>query len=139
MNHHLGTVLACSLLVVLTACGTDDGAPDVGRESSEPSGPATTSSPPPTSSPSSSPTSSPSTPPSTPSEAMQKVRVVGVVVQDGDCVAVEDDNGTTWTIAGEPAAGLRVGDRVQVTGAPNIAATGCAGPLIEASRVTTTG
>jgi hypothetical protein len=127
MRHLLGTIAACSLLVALASCGTDEGSeyPDL------------SDGPPPTSTTPSEPTSqSTSQPPSTPSEALEKVRVVGEVVQDGDCVAVEDDNGTTWTIAGEAAAGLVAGDRVQVTGTPDIAAMGCAGPLLKVTRVT---
>lgn len=122
MRHRLGTALACATLVVLTSCGSATAPPTSTRAT------------PPTPTPTPTPTDAPTTPPS---DAAQKIRVVGEVVQDGDCVAVEDDGGTTWTIAGEAAAGLSVGDRIQVTGIPDLAATGCAGPLVEALRVTT--
>ena len=122
MRRSLGTVIACSLLVAPTGCGTDEGSNSPDR-AAEPTSTSTTT--------------QPTTPPTKPpSEALEKVRIVGEVVQDDDCVAVEDDNGTTWTIAGDAASGLRVGDRVQVTGTPDIAAMGCAGPLVKATRVT---
>ncbi|GAA1912317.1 hypothetical protein [Nocardioides hwasunensis] len=82
------------------------------------------------------PTASPSAGATTPpSEGLQKIRVVGEVVQTGDCVVVRDDNATTWTIEGEGADGLSPGDRVSVTGAPDLTATGCGGPLVRARTI----
>ncbi|PKH42212.1 hypothetical protein [Nocardioides alpinus] len=90
----------------------------------------------PTAEPSTEPTTEPSTGTTTPpSEGLQKVRVVGQVVEDGDCVVVRDDNDITWTIAGELAAELVRHDRVQVTGAPDLRATGCGGPVVTATSV----
>jgi hypothetical protein len=67
------------------------------------------------------------------------VRVVGEVVQVGDCVVVRDDNDITWTISGELATDLEIGDRVQVTGAPDLAALGCGGPVVRAVRIAPAG
>lgn len=126
----LGPALACSLLVLTAGCGEEDGrATAPGTTTSPTSSPATTSAP--TPSPSASP-SSPATKP--PGGALDKVRVVGRVVRADDCVVVEDDNATTWTIGGPLGDGLEVGDRVQVTGTPDLTATGCGGPLVEAVR-----
>lgn len=78
------------------------------------------------------PTSSTTTPPS---EGLEKIRVVGQVIEDGDCVVVRDDNQITWTITGGPADELVLHDRVQVTGAPDLAAEGCGGPVVVATSV----
>lgn len=114
------TLTLTVLLLVLTACGstTSDGGPSTGG-----SDPEATASGTPT------PTPTPSRP-TDPSEAAKKVRVVGEVVTDGDCVSVRDANDVTWTLAGAGTQALRVGDRVQATGTPDIRATGCNGPLI---------
>lgn len=128
----LGPSLACSLLVLTAGCGAEDGrATDPGTATS----PATSPTDTPTDTPTSSPSASPSSPATTPpSGALDKVRVVGRVVRADDCVVVEDDNATTWTIGGPLGDGLEVGDRVQVTGTPDLTATGCGGPLVEAVR-----
>jgi hypothetical protein len=123
-----GAVLACAGLSLAAGCGDQDSAgpadSPAGDATHAPSG---TSAPAPTAT----PTREPTVPPS---GALQKVRVVGEVVQVGDCVVVEDDNAVTWTISG--ATGLVVGDRVTVTGTPDLTATGCGGPLVDAVRVT---
>lgn len=86
------------------------------------------------------PTGEPSTGTTTPpSEGLQKVRVVGEVVEVGDCVVVRDDNAITWTIVGDLAASLAKGERVQVTGAPDLTAEGCGGPVVRVVRVTVVG
>lgn len=74
-----------------------------------------------------------------PSEGLQKVRVVGEVVEVGDCVVVRDDNALTWTIVGDLAPSLAKGERVQVTGAPDLTAEGCGGPVVRAVRVAVVG
>ncbi|WP_165355081.1 DUF5818 domain-containing protein [Nocardioides oleivorans] len=122
MSHRAVLALASAALVMLTAgCGSDEG-PERAAEPATPTSSATTPS-------SSSSTTTP------PSEGLQKTRIVGEVVEDGDCVVVRDDNATTWTIAGDGAADLVVGDRVAVTGAPDLAATGCGGPLVRATSI----
>ena len=117
----LGSVAAAVLVLSFTGCG---GEPDVSTSdpgsSAEPAKPSTE------------PTAGTTTPPS---EGLQKVRVVGQVVKDGDCVVVRDDNLITWTIAGDLAADLVLHDRVQVTGAPDLRATGCGGPIVTATSV----
>lgn len=132
----LGPALACSLLVLTAGCGEEDGrATDPGTTTSPTSSPATSPTDTPTSAPTPSPSASPSSPATTPpSGALDKVRVVGRVVRADDCVVVEDDNATTWTIGGPLGDGLEVGERVQVTGTPDLTATGCGGPLVEAVR-----
>ena len=117
---------AVLLLLLLGACGNPDRA---ARATEEPTATPTATS----STPASEPTSSTTTPPS---EGLEKIRVVGEVVQVGDCVVVRDDNATTWTVAGEQSAELRMGSRVQVTGAPDLTATGCGGPLVLAAAIT---
>lgn len=124
----VGAVLACAVLPLAAGCGDQDSA----GPADSPAGDATvapsgTSAPAPTAT----PTREPTVPPS---GALQKMRVVGEVVQVGDCVVVEDDNAVTWTISG--ATGLVVGERVAVTGTPDLTATGCGGPLVDAVRVT---
>lgn len=74
-----------------------------------------------------------------PSEGKQKIRVVGEITSIGDCVVLRDDNDITWTLTGEKTLQLRVGDRVQVTGAPDLTATGCGGPLVAATTITVVG
>ena len=126
----LGSVAAAVLVLSVSGCGggSDVSATDPGS-SPEP----TTSAPAePTTQPSPTPSTSATTPPS---EGLQKVRVVGRVVQVGDCVVVRDDNGITWTISGGLAAELVLDDRVQVSGAPDLRATGCGGPVVEARSV----
>ncbi len=51
-------------------------------------------------------------------------------------MVVRDDNGTAWTMTGDLARELVLDDRVQVTGTPLLAATGCGGPPVEVARVT---
>ncbi|MCW2738797.1 hypothetical protein [Nocardioides sp.] len=128
MHPRASAVVTTAVLVLLVA-GCADGGGSTTAE--DPEGDTPRSSSPTTSSPP--PTPPPTTPPS---DGLQKLRVVGEVVQVGDCVVVEDDNATTWTIVGEPATGLVLGDRVQVTGAPDLTALGCGGPVVRASRVT---
>ncbi|NYE38941.1 hypothetical protein F4692_004096 [Nocardioides cavernae] len=133
MHRHLGnalrTAFACSVLLLGAGCGDRD--PD------EPT-PGTRASQTPAQTPAQTPTQTPTqtqgqtTPPS---EGLQKVRVVGVVERTGDCVVVRDDNDITWTIAGADAKDLPAGERVAVTGAPDLAATGCGGPLVRATSV----
>lgn len=127
MRHLLGTVLACSVLACVTGCGDDPR--DVVLQPDGPAPSATTGA----SSPTDSPTDSPTKPPT---EGLEKLRVVGQVVEVGDCVVVRDDNGTTWTMTGDLARELVLDDRVQVTGTPLLAATGCGGPPVEVARVT---
>lgn len=117
---------------VLSVAGCGDEPRDVALQPDGPA-PTTATSEPVPSATAPSGSTSPTTPPS---EGLQKVRVVGQVVQDGDCVVVEDDNGTTWTIGGPHAGEATLHARVQVTGAPDLTATGCGGPLIEAVTVT---
>lgn len=121
----LPVLLVVAAVLSVSGCGDDPRAVDL-----QPDGPpprSATSPPNPT---------SPTSPTTPPSEGRQKVRVVGQVIQDGDCVVVEDDNGTTWTIGGPYAAEATLHARVQVTGAPDLTATGCGGPLIRATTVT---
>lgn len=133
------TALSCVtflLALPLAGCGgPDDGPGDVAREkeSSASTPSAEPTSPDPTSP---APTTTTTTPPS---EGLEKVRVVGEVRETGDCVVVEDDDATTWTITGDLAAGLAPGDRVQVTGTPDLVATGCGGPVVQATVVTVVG
>lgn len=110
---------AALLLLLLGACGDPDRA---ARGTEEP-----------TPTPTATPTSGTTTPPS---EGLEKIRVVGEVVQVGDCVVVRDDNATTWTVTGAQSAELRMGSHVQVTGAPDLTATGCGGPLVLAAAIT---
>ena len=117
----LGSVAAAVLVLSVSGCG---GEPDVST-----SGPGSSAGP---AKPSTEPTTGTTTPPS---EGLQKVRVVGQVVEEGDCVVVRDDNRITWTIAGDLAADLVLHDRVQVTGAPDLGATGCGGPIVTATSV----
>lgn len=127
--HRLGIALACGVLALLTGCGTQDS----GGPADSPSDGAGNPTREPPSAPTGQPTRKPTVPPS---GALQKVRVVGEVVQVGDCVVVEDDNATTWTITGDRARELVAGDRVAVTGTPDLTATGCGGPLVQATRIT---
>ncbi|MDZ5661320.1 hypothetical protein SFC79_06030 [Nocardioides sp. S-58] len=128
------TAVASSVLllaVALGACGEQDDAP-TGSATEPTTDPTTEPTTEPTKPPPTEPTAGTTTPPS---EGLEKVRVVGEVVQVGDCVVVRDDNAITWTITGPPAADLVAGDRVAVTGAPDLVATGCGGPVVEASVV----
>lgn len=113
---HRRTVLVLAVLLTLSAAGCG-GQGQGGSATPSPSPSATTP----------------------PSEALQKIRVVGEVVEVGDCVVVRDDNAITWTITGEPAGALVLGDRVQVSGAPDLVAEGCGGPVVVAARVTVLG
>lgn len=137
MHRHLGTALrstvVCSLLLLTAGCADGDPVdpPTSAQEAREPAEePAQTQTPVP------SPSAGQTTPPT---DGLQKLRVVGVVERSGDCVVVRDDNGTTWTITGVPAKDLPTGARVAVTGAPDLAATGCGGPLVRATRVSPVG
>ena len=117
----LRSVAAAVLVLSVSGCG---GGPDVSApDPTTSAGPAEPTGP----------TSGITTPPS---EGLQKVRVVGEVVEVGDCVVVRDDNDITWTIAAGPAVDLVRGDRVQVTGVPDLSGTGCGGPVVTATRVT---
>lgn len=116
-----------TVVLVASASGCDGGG-DVSATD-----PATTGTPTP---PSTEPSTSTTTPPS---EGLEKIRVVGEVVEVGDCVVVRDDNDLTWTIAGDLAPDLVSGDRVQVAGAPDLAAEGCGGPIVLATRITVLG
>lgn len=133
MHSRVLLALATALLVLFaTGCGDEvGGAIDPVTEPTTPSAPAEPSTVPPTK-----PPTGAITPPS---GALQKIRVIGDVVEVGDCVVVRDDNDTTWTIAGDLASDLVVGDRVQVTGAPDLVALGCGGPVVKASVVTVLG
>ena len=136
MRRRTLLVLAVLLSLSIAGCGDPGGsASDRGAEPTTPSvtPPSTTASPSSTASPSPTGATTP------PSGALEKVRVVGEVVEVGDCVVVRDDNDTTWTIAGDLASTLVTGDRVQVTGAPDLVATGCGGPVIKAARVAVVG
>lgn len=136
MRHLLGTVLACALLVVTAGCGEQEGADAPGGATDAPTASTPTTSTPTTSTPTTSPSDRPDGQQTTPpSEGLQKTRVVGQVAQIGDCVVVRDDNGTTWTITGPLSADLVLDDRVGVTGTPDIAAMGCGGPVVQASRI----
>ncbi len=89
MRHLLGTVLACSVLACATGCGDDPR--DVVLQPDGPPPSATTGAstrPAPTTA--DAPTDSPTKPPT---EGLEKLRVVGQVVEVGDCVVVRDDNG----------------------------------------------
>lgn len=119
-----------TVLLSLSAAGCGDRGPDASAV--DPAAEPTTASP----SGTTTPTAEPTTPPS---EALQKVRVVGEVIEDGDCVLVRDDNAITWTITGDLASDLVVGDRVQVTGSPDLVALGCGGSVVIAARVTVVG
>jgi hypothetical protein len=134
--HRLGIALACGVLALLTACGDQNSggpADSPADGSGDPTqAPPSTTPGTPTGTPTGKPTHEPTVPPS---GALQKVRVVGVVVQVGDCVVVEDDNATTWTITGDRSRDLVEGDRVAVTGTPDLTATGCGGPLVQATRI----
>ncbi len=134
--HPRTSVVATTALLVLLGAGCTDGGsttaardPDAGTpRTSSPTSPAPSTPP--------GPSGSATTPPS---EGLEKLRVDGEVVQVGDCVVVEDDNATTWTIIGEQAGGLVLGARVQVTGAPDLTALGCGGPVVRASRIAVVG
>lgn len=132
MRHLLGTVLTCVLLVPTAGCGQDGGQDGVATESPTSSSPSPSTPESTMPSPTDRPDGQQTTPPS---EGLQKTRVVGQVAEIGDCVVVRDDNGTTWTITGPLATDLVLDDRVGVTGTPNIAAMGCGGPVVEASRI----
>jgi hypothetical protein len=122
---------AALLLLLLGACGEEDRAT---RGTEEPTATTATPTVTPTATPTATePTASTTTPPS---EGLEKIRVVGEVVQVGDCVVVRDDNATTWTVTGEQSGKLRMGSRVQVTGAPDLTATGCGGPVVLAATIT---
>lgn len=123
--HRHAHVLALVALATLITAGCGDAGGSGGSGASASPTPTTTES-------ASSPTSSPTTPPS---EALQKLRVVGQVVETGECVVVRDDNDITWTITGERASDLVLNDRVQVSGKPDIRAEGCGGPLVRAVSV----
>ncbi len=112
---HRRRLLVLAVLLTLSAAGC--GGEGQGGSTSDPSASATTP----------------------PSEALQKVRVVGEVVEVGECVVVRDDNAITWTITGDPATALVLGDRVQVTGTPDLVAPGCGGSVVVAARVTVLG
>jgi len=128
------TVALLALLLAVSVSGCGDREPSGSDPTTEPSATEPTTQP--TTQPPAEPTEEPTTGTTTPpSEALQKVRVVGEVVLIGDCLAVRDDNAITWTITGGPAADLVPGDRVAVTGAPDLAATGCAGPVVRARVV----
>ncbi|WP_110241785.1 DUF5818 domain-containing protein [Nocardioides gilvus] len=73
-----------------------------------------------------------------PSEGKQKIRVSGEIIRTGDCVVVRDDNSITWTLTGDQTKDLEVGDRVRVTGAPDLGAKACGGPLVRTTSVTVT-
>ena len=121
-------VLLLGVLLGATAgCGPTD-APDDGSVS-ESVPPRDDAAPTPTLTPAATPPASPPTTP--PSEALQKVRVVGELVSVGECVAVRDDNGITWTLRGAALDGLSMGERVQVTGAPDLSGDSCGGPVVK--------
>lgn len=123
---HARTLLTLAALLALSTAGCGDQEQD--GSATEPVTKPTTRS--------SSPSSSPTTPPS---EALQKIRVAGEVVEVGDCVVVRDDHTITWTITGDLAADLVLGDRVQVTGTPDLVTLGCGGSVVTAARVTVLG
>ena len=123
----IAATTAALLLLLLGACGNPDRA---ARGTEEPTATPTAAPSTPTAT---EPTASTTTPPS---EGLEKIRVVGEVVQVGDCVVVRDDNATTWTVTGERSSELRMGSRVQVTGAPDLTATGCGGPVVLAAAIT---
>ena len=127
MHRHLPALALAALVCLATSgCGEDEDccAPVEPRASQEtPSALPTT----PTE-----PTGGVTTPPS---EGMERIRVVGQVVEVGDCVVVRDDNRITWTVGGDLAGELVLHDRVDVTGAPDLRATGCGGPLVGAVSV----
>ncbi len=135
MDRHTCVAVATVLLVLSVAgCGDRDASPtdasptdtsptdDPTDESAEPSAPPSTDEP----------STAVTTPPS---EALQKVRVVGEVIEVGDCVVVEDDNAITWTITGERSGELELGARVQVTGTPDLRTQGCGGPIVRARTI----
>ncbi|WP_162799366.1 hypothetical protein [Nocardioides sp. 616] len=45
-------------------------------------------------------------------------------------MAIRDANAISWTLRGARTEGLAVGDRVQVTGAPDLRGEGCGGPVV---------
>ena len=116
-------------LLVLGGCATGGDHDAAGGTGSAPD---TEGSVGPTPTPSPSPSRGSTTPPS---EAMEKIRVVGVVVSTGDCVVLRDDNGITWTVTGSGTAQLEAGVRVRVTGTPDLRAEGCGGPLVRAAAI----
>ncbi|WP_210650946.1 hypothetical protein [Nocardioides sp. SYSU D00065] len=131
MRRRTPPVLATALLaLVVTGCGAGERATEVATDARD----LSTASLEPTTL--SQPTQGTTVPPS---EGLEKVRVVGEVAQVGNCTVVEDDNAITWTITGDRAASLEVGDRVQVTGTPDLVALGCGGPVVRASVVTVVG
>jgi len=123
------------LALLAVGCSAGDGR-DRARDNATPD--TGTSVPPSTASPSPSTTTPPS-PTTPPSEALEKIRIVGEVVSTGDCVVVRDDNAITWTITGGGAARLDRGARVRVTGAPDLRAEGCGGPLVRAVTIVVEG
>lgn len=144
MTSRLPRLLA-GLVVVLVAgagCGerTADGVPADAEPAPKNSDPAPTTTKPTTPLLPTRPSkpTAPTKPTVPPSEGQQKIRVVGEITSVGDCVVVRDDNAITWTISGKGAGSLAEGDRVQVTGAPDLRATGCGGPLVIATTVTVT-
>jgi len=133
----LATVLATVVLALMvTGCGAGEPTAEVATDAGGSSTPSPTSPEPTTLSQPTQPTQGTTVPPS---EGLEKVRVVGELVQVGDCTVVEDDNAITWTITGDRAAGLEAGDRVQVTGTPDLTALGCGGPVVRASVVAVVG
>ena len=135
MHRRTTTSISATLLalLVLTAgCGEQDsgGEPSTSTPTSTPTSTATST---PDTTPATPGTEAPTTPPS---EGKEKIRVVGQVAEIGDCVVVRDDNDITWTVTGEHAGELRLHDRVQLSGAPDLAALGCGGPVVQAVDVT---
>jgi hypothetical protein len=122
------TATLLALLALAAGCGEQDSG-----GATPTSTPTQTATETPTQTPTQTQTRAPTTPPS---EGEEKIRVVGQVAEIGDCVVVRDDNEITWTITGEHVDELRLHDRVQVTGAPDLTATGCGGPLVQATDVT---
>jgi hypothetical protein len=129
----LPVLLVGVLLGAAAGCGPADAPDDGAATESVPPHDDTTPTPNPTPTPSPTPATTPPASPRTtpPSEALQKVRVVGELVSVGECVSVRDDNGITWTLRGGAMDGLSLGERVQVTGAPDLSGDGCGGPLVK--------
>jgi hypothetical protein len=133
MRTRTVALLTVLLVVSVSGCGDEQPTttdPTTDRTAGPTTQPTTTEST--TTEPLGEPTAGTTTPPS---EGLQKVRVVGEVVEVGDCVVVRDDNAITWTITGKLAPDLVSGDRVAVTGAPDLAALGCGGPVVVAATV----